>query len=173
MSFLPQLTLVAQGISLVSGIAGTAMSAGTEAGQFEEKAAVDLFNAKVAEQEARSEMETAEGDAIDFRRAQSARVAASRAVAAGSGFTLEGSPIMVDQAALAEIELGVQRVLHTGRSKAAALRTESTLLKRRAQTSRTSAGLTRQAGFISSIGQIGKGIAGFGSTLSTLGVQFG
>ncbi|MDP2618649.1 MAG: hypothetical protein Q8P46_00490 [Hyphomicrobiales bacterium] len=173
MSFLPALTLVAQGISLVSGIAGTQLEAETSARQDEEKAAVDLFNAKVAEQEAVAEMETAEGDAVDFRRAQSARVAASRAVMAGSGFTLEGSPILVDQAALAEIELGVQRVLHTGRSKAATLRQEGTLLTRRAKTSRINAGLTRKAGTIASIGQAAKGFAGFGDTLSTLGVQFG
>lgn len=142
-------------VSTLVGLAGSGLqgystmaSARVDAANLRERAAADRYDAAVAEDMARSEMEGAQADASDFRREQSARVAASRAVAAGSGFTMEGSPMMIDEAGLAEIEFGVQRIVHAGEVRAHRLRQKGELLERRAGVEDRNAGYALQAGRI-------------------------
>lgn len=125
-----------------------------------EQAAADRFDAEVAEQLAVSEMEGAAADAVDFRRAQSARAAASRAAAAGSGFTMEGSPMMVDAATLSEIEFGVSRIIGQAQVRAHRLRQEGTLLRRKADVGVGNARRALTAGVIGAVSSTVRGVGG-------------
>lgn len=172
MSFLAGVGILAQGLSLFSGIAGDKLEASLLAAQAKERADVDRFNATVAEQQAKHALEGSQADAGDFRRAQEARLAASRAVQAGSGFTLEGSPLLVNETALAEIEFGVQRIISGGRNEAAASRQQGTLLTRSAAAEDRNAKLAKQAGAIKALGTAARGFTNIASTLSTGNVKF-
>ncbi len=167
MSFLSLISGFMQGASAWAG-------ADTDAQNAEERARVNDFNAKVAEQQAKSTMEGAAADSSDFRRAQSARRAASKAAAAGQGFLLEGSPLMVDKAVMTAIEFSTDRIIGNARVNAARLRTQSSLLKREAVVERNNASLARQAGIIGAISGVTGGLtsAYSRSTLTTSPSQF-
>ena len=50
----------------------------------------------------------------DFRRETSSVRAMNKAEAAASGFDMSGSPMLVDEALMVEIEIGASRILHKG-----------------------------------------------------------
>lgn len=160
-------------LSIGTGVAGALAEGRAEAFNAEERARVDRFNALVAEQEAKSEMDATRADASDFRKAQSARVAASRARQAASGFALEGSPLLVDEATLSEIEFGVSRIVHAGQVKSTRLKTQASLLRRSAETEDINAKLAKRAGVINAFGTAARGVAGFYQSAATTGVSFG
>lgn len=173
MSFLAGVGIAMQGLSLITDLTGGRLETAANVAKAKEQADTDRFNAAVAEQQARGELEGSQADAADFRRAQSARLAASRASQAASGFVLEGSPLIADQAAVAEIEFGAQRIVSEGRKSAERLRQEGTLLTRSATVEDQNAKLEKSAGLIKSLGTAARGITSIGSTLSTSGVKFG
>lgn len=146
-------------LGIFANVAGTKLTAENDAMNAEERARTDRFNAIVAEQEAKSEMEGTRADASDFRRAQSARLAASRARQAGSGFALAGSPMLINEASLAEVEFGVSRIIHAGLLKENRLKTQALLLNRSASVEDRNAKFSRQAGTIGAIGGIASGVA--------------
>lgn len=160
-------------LSIGSSVAGALTEGRTEAFNAEERARVDRFNALVAEQEAKSEMDATRADASDFRKAQSARMAASRAREAASGFALEGSPLLVDEATLSEIEFGVSRIMHAGQVKSTRLKTQASLLRRSAETEKINAKLAKRAGIIGAIGAGARGAVGYYQSLASQGAAFG
>lgn len=164
--------MLAQMLSVGTGVAGAVLEGESNAMAAEERARADKFNAVIAEQEAASELESARADSSDFRRAQSARVAASRARASGSGFALEGSPMLIDEAALTEIEFTVSRRMHAGQVKAHRLKQESSLLKRHAKVEGINARLARHAGTISAIGTAASGTANMIQSMATQQAEF-
>jgi len=189
------LTLAAQGASLATGVMGSIYEGRIAAQQAqvqaentariaEAKAEADEFNAKVAEQLAGVEKDRATAGASDFRRAQMARLASSRAKQAASGFSLEGSPLLVDESIFSEIELGAARLGHAGDVAATRLRNESTLLRRSAVHGRDTAIFAREAGaqsasnitsasLLRAAGAGAKGLSNIGLTLAGQGVTFG
>src|SRR3990167_6639620 len=136
--------LLSSMLEIGTSVAGAKLEGEVNAYNYEEKAKVDRFNALVAEQEAKSEMDATRADVSDFRKAQSARVAASRARQAASGFALEGSPLLVEKATLSEIEFGVSRLIHAGQVKATRLKTQASLLRRSAEVSDVNAKSARR-----------------------------
>lgn len=165
--------LLTQAASVFAGAFGDGLDAQNTAANAENRADVDRFNALVAEQEAKAEMDSARADASDFRRAQSARVAAARARRAGSGFALEGSPMLVDEAALTEIEFGVSRIMHRGVVRETRKKTEASLLRNSADVEERNAKSARRAGFVSAIARGVRGGAETFRSLANAGVQFG
>lgn len=166
MSFLAGISIAMQGASLITSMLGNRLETASNIAAANERADSDIFNAKVAEGQAQSELEGSQGDAADFRRAQSARLAASRAVGAASGFTLEGSPLLVDASAVSDIEFGVSRIIHEGQTRAAALRQEGTLLTRSAAVEKQNAQREKSAGVIKQFGTLTSGIAGIAASAS-------
>lgn len=116
---------------------------------YEASADADEFNAKVAGQLARNAKVVAGAEASDFRRLQGARLSSNRAMQASSGLAMEGSPMLVDRAAFAEIELGSARLEHAGDVDFFRYLTEQALLERSAKNDRASAVLARKSAQIS------------------------
>jgi hypothetical protein len=139
-----------QGVTLATGAAvfDALLSAEIDARNFEANAEALEFNAKVSGHLAKAAQRTARTEGKDFRRQQGSRLSSRRAAQASSGLTLEGSPMMVDQSILAEIELGVARIEHQGDVQFFEHLTEQELLRRTAVNERSSATLARKAGKI-------------------------
>lgn len=129
-------TLVGAALSAVAAIS---------AGQAQADAAE--FNAEMAQQQATRERQIAERDATDYRRQNSRLLATSRARRAGSGVTSQGSPLLVDEATAAEIELGAQDILAGGSARAFGYEQEAAL-------SRSQAGATRRGSFLKAGGTL-------------------
>lgn len=125
------LTLVGAALSAVAAIS---------AGQAQANAAE--FNAEMAQQQAERERQIADREAKDYRRRNSRLLATSRARRAGSGTTSQGSPLLVDEATAAEIELGAQDILAGGAANAYGYQQQAALSRARARSERTGAFLT-------------------------------
>ncbi|MDJ0951688.1 MAG: hypothetical protein QNJ94_22485 [Alphaproteobacteria bacterium] len=118
--------------------AASAIARGREA-----QAAAD-FNAQRAEQEAARERRDARREAEDFRRRQNRTLASSRATRAGAGVAADGTPLLVDEATAAEIELGARTLLTGGNRRANRRQEDAALSRFRGRTAR-SAGDVRAA----------------------------
>lgn len=132
----------------------------------EGQAQTDQFNAKLAEQLAGSETDQAASQAHDYRRTYAAKLANSRATFAASGLALEGSPLMVDENAMATIEYGASRIAANGMLRASRLRNQAKLLRGQSARDLASARYARSAGDIArqsalAAGQIGSDSATF------------
>jgi secreted protein with Ig-like and vWFA domain len=127
---------------LVAGLASAAISAAGSiaAGQAEANAAE--YNAEMAQQQAERERQIADRDAVAYRRQNSRALATSRARRAGSGVTSRGSPLLVDEATAAEIELGAQNILSGGAANAYGYQQQAALSRSRSSNARTSGFLT-------------------------------
>lgn len=114
-------------LAAIASLAGTAVGAvgSITAGQAQANTA--SFNAQIAQQQAEREKQIAEREAEDFRRRESRVLAAARARRGRSGTTIEGSPLLVDEATAAEIELGAQNTLVWGGTRALRLQQQATL----------------------------------------------
>ncbi|MGD1878324.1 MAG: hypothetical protein ACFB13_12605 [Kiloniellaceae bacterium] len=137
---------------LVAGLAGAAISAAGSiaAGQAEANAAE--YNADMAQQQAERERQIAERDAAAHRRQNSRVQAASRARRASSGVTSQGSPLLVDEATAAEIELGAQNILSGGAANAWGYKSQAALSRSRASNARTSGFLTAGSTLLTAAG---------------------
>lgn len=136
------LTLIGAAVSAAGAIA---------AGQAQADAAE--FNADMAQQQAERERQIAERDSDDYRRRNSRLLATSRARRAGSGVTSQGSPLLVDEATAAEIELGVQDILVGGAASAYGYRQEAALSRARARSARTGGYLSAGATLLTGAGK--------------------
>ncbi len=129
----------------IAAIAGLASAVVSGIGSFaasQAQANAAEYNAEMAQQQAERERQIAERDAKDHRRSQSRLLASARARRAGSGVTYQGSPLLVDEATAAEIELGAQDLLAGGAARAYGYRQEAAL-------SRTRAGGIRRGAYLS------------------------
>lgn len=140
----------ADGIAAATGAAvfDALLSGEADAKTFDAQADAAEFNSKVAGQLARAAKAKGKTDASDFRREQGARLASNKAVQAASGFTLEGSPLLVDRSIFAEIEIGAARLQHAGDVDFFKYLSEEELQRREATNVRMSAALSRKAGEI-------------------------
>jgi hypothetical protein len=129
-------TLVGAALSAVAAIS---------AGQAQAEAAD--FNAEMAQQQATRERQIAERDALDYRRQNSRLLATSRARRAGTGITSQGSPLLVDEATAAEIELGARDILTGGAARAFGYEQAAAL-------SRSQASATRRGSFLKAGGTL-------------------
>jgi hypothetical protein len=125
------LTLVGAALSAVAAIS---------AGQAQANAAE--FNAEMAQQQAERERQIADGESKDYRRRNSRLLATSRARRAGSGVTSQGSPLLVDEATAAEIELGAHDILAGGAANAYGYRQQAALSRSQARNARPGAFLS-------------------------------
>jgi len=116
---------------------GTALSAAAAISASGAQSNAAEFNAEMAQQQAERERQIAERDAEDLRRRSSRVLAASRARRAGSGLAAVGSPLLVDEATAAEIELGAQDLLAGGAVRAYGYRQQASLSRARAAGART------------------------------------
>lgn len=143
----------------------------------EARAQSDRFNAEVAEQQAKSERQGALADAEDFRRIQSSRMATSRASQAASGFTMEGSPMLVNEATMTEIEFSVGRILRQGEVRATRLEQQAQLDRFSAGVEDQNAGYARQAKtmsvFSNAVSSFGSAVSNIKPTLVNGSVSFG
>lgn len=126
-------------IAAIAGLAGAAVSAAGSIAAGQAQANAAEFNAEMAQQQAERERLIAEREVQDHRRRNSRLLAASRARRAGSGVTSQGSPLLVDEATAAEIELGAQDILTGGAARAYGYQQEAALSRARASSARTGA----------------------------------
>lgn len=124
-------------VAAVAGLAGAAVSAAGSVAAGQAQANAAEFNAEMAQQQAEREQQIAVREAQDHRRRSSRLLAASRVRRAGSGVTSQGSPLLVDEATAAEIELGAQNILSGGAAKAYGFQQEAALSRSRASSART------------------------------------
>jgi hypothetical protein len=141
------------GLGAIVGLAGSFLSAAAAKQQADAQAEAAEYNAKMREIEAASERDTAEAKAEDFRRQEGRKRATAIAQTAASGVTLEGTPLLVDEAIVSEIELGANRLSHQGDTRA-------TGLENQAELDRTKAKNYRKAGSINAGATL---LSGFGS----------
>lgn len=87
------------------------------------------FNAKALKQQAASERDIARVEAGDYRRAEMRKMSSARTARLATGVTMAGSPLLVDEAAIREVSLGVQRTRFGGAIKANRLEQEAQLEK--------------------------------------------
>ena len=144
------LTLISTALSAAATIAAT---------QSQAKAAE--FTAEMAQQQADRERQTAARDAADHRRRNSRNLAASRARRAGSGVTAQGSPLLIDEATAAEIELGAQDILAGGAAAAYGDRQRAALSRAGARSARTGGFLRGGSTLLTGLGRGGYGSGGF------------
>lgn len=123
-------------------LVGTLLSAAGSLAAGRAEARTAEFNAAMAQQQAVRERDIARREAEDHRRRNGRLLATARARRAGSGVTSEGSPLMVDEAGAAEIELGARNILAGGAAAAYRYRQSAALDRARAGSART-AGLLR------------------------------
>ena len=152
------LAIGAAAVGALAGAAGSIMQGNAAAANALADAKAHYFNAKVAEQQARNTQEGALADANDYRRLQSSRLAARRAQMGGAGVVAsEGSPLLVDESILSNIEFGATRIINEGDIKSVRLRNEATLKRAQARASRRGATYARQAGYIGAVSTLASG----------------
>lgn len=92
-------------------------SAGTLSSTTHRKAAAE-FNARMAERQAERERQIAESDANNYRRKQMKQLASARALRATSGVSMEGSPLLVEDTMIEDIEINAETIRRGGQAKA-------------------------------------------------------
>jgi hypothetical protein len=125
-------------------LVGAVLSAASAVAASQAEADAADFSAEVSQQQAERERKIAERDAAEHRRHGSRQLATTRARRAGRGVSLEGSPLLVEQAAAGDIELGAREILSDGAETAQALRQRAAL--QRAQAAAGRAAGYRRAG---------------------------
>lgn len=125
-------------------LVGAALSAASAIAASGAEAEASDFSAEASQQQAERERKIAARDAAEHRRHGSRQLATTRARRAGRGITLQGSPLLVDEAAAGEVELGARKLLAEGAETAQALRQRAAL--QRAQAAARRAAGYRRAG---------------------------
>jgi hypothetical protein len=138
-------------------LVGAALSAASAIAASRTEADAADFSAEVSQQQAERERQIAERDAAEHRRDGSRQLATARARWAGRGVTQQGSPLLAEQAAAGDIELGAQDMLADGAESAQALRQRAAM--QRAQATAGRAAGYRRAGstLLTSAGRYGSG----------------
>lgn len=139
-------------VAAIASLAGVAASAAGSIAAGQAQANAASFNAQVAQQQAEREKEIAEREAADFRRRESRVLAAARARRGGGGVTFQGSPLLVDEATAAEIELGAQNILVGGATRASRLRQQAALDRSRGSSARSGGFLNAGSTLLTGVG---------------------
>ena len=121
------------GVEIALLAASVAISAAGAIQAGKAQADAQRFNAKLARQQAEREREIAGQQAADFRRKAGRRLASARTLRAGSGTTVEGTPLLVQEASAADAELGARRIEVSGASAAARQESRANLLNTKAK----------------------------------------
>jgi hypothetical protein len=146
MAFLPA-------IAAVASVAGGAL-AGIGAYQQDKAAeAASNYNADASEMAAIAEREGAAAEAEDRRRKLEGQRATSIAARGASGVGFAGTPLMVDEDMLGEIELDVMRTGQKGAARATQLQNQATLDKMTARSHRRAAPISAGAQLLGGIAQ--------------------
>lgn len=139
-------------IAAAAGLASAAVGGVSSFAASQAQARAAEFNAEMAQQQAERERQIAARDAETYRRRESRLLAASRASRAGSGVTFQGSPLLVDEATAAEIELGAQNILAGGAASAFGFQQQAALSRARARSTRTGAFLSAGSTLLTTVG---------------------
>lgn len=106
------------------------------------------FNARISNQMARNSLSVAKAQAHDYRVQGEAAVESRAAVQAGSGFMLQGSPMMVQDVLMGDVELGATRLEHAGDVEATRYEQQGQLQLFNAKISRANANMAKAVGDI-------------------------
>ena len=85
------------------------------------------YNAQVARQNAEREKQIAEVEAGQYHRRQMSAFSANRAKRAGSGVSDQGTPLMIEESLIEEIELNSEKVRRGGLARASSLEGDARL----------------------------------------------
>ncbi len=134
-------------------LASAGLSAfGTLAQGFAQRQAA-AFNAAILRQQAERARQAAERDADAFARRQNRVRASARARLAGSGVTSEGTPLLVDDAALDEALLGEATIRVGGQTRATRLEQQAVLSRLRGGAARTTGALRAGSTLLTGFGE--------------------
>lgn len=111
------------------------------------------FNAATLRQQAERARQIAERDADAFARRQNRVRASARARRAGSGITSEGTPLLVDDAALDEALLGEATIRVGGQTRATRLEQQAVLSRLRGGAARTTGALRAGSTLLTGFGE--------------------
>ena len=147
MAFLPA-------IAAIASVAGSALSAVGAIQQSKATAAASNFNAQQNENAAKAEREAGAAEAADRRRKLMGERATSIAARGASGVALAGTPLMVDENVLGEIELDVARVGQRAEAKAVQYENQATLDRATARSAKRAGPLSAGASLLGGIASI-------------------
>jgi hypothetical protein len=161
----PVIAAVAEGVAAIgTAAAGAASTAATVAGvggavlsgigaYQQNKAAQQSaeFNAKQEEQAAIADRDAADAEAQDRRRRGSAARATALAERGASGIALAGTPLLVDEDIIGEIELDAARVKHRGEVSAIRRQNQASLDRSTARGYSRAAGISAGASLLGGI----------------------
>jgi hypothetical protein len=116
--------------------------------QFDAEAQADEFSAKVAMQMSRNAKDVAMSEARDFKLKAGLQVESQAALQAGSGFMLQGSPLLVQDVLLGEVELGANRLKLAGEVERNRLEQQAEQLVYSGKLNKQSALIARETGKI-------------------------
>lgn len=111
------------------------------------------FNAAILRQQAERARQIAERDADAFARRQNRVRGSARARLAGSGITSEGTPLLVDDAALDEALLGEATIRVGGQARATRLEQQAVLSRLRGGAARTTGALRAGSTLLTGFGE--------------------
>lgn len=114
-------------LATVAGIGGSVLSA---VGSYQQNKAAEAsakYNARSEEMAAAADRDAAEAEAEDRRRRGSAARATALAERGASGVALAGTPLLVDEDIVGEIELDAARTIHRGEVRATARENQARL----------------------------------------------
>lgn len=144
MAFLPA-------IAAVASVAGGVLSGIGAMQQSKAAAASSEYNAKAGDLAAAAERDAAEAEGEDRRRKLMGQRASAIADRGASGVALAGTPLLVDEDILGEIELEVGRVGQRGAAKATQLENQSTLDRMTARNQRRAGPISAGASLLGGI----------------------
>lgn len=142
-------------LPMVLSLAGTAMSAVGQMNAGKAEAQAARYNAQVNEMNAAAERDKSAVEAEDFRRQNARKLASSIAARGASGVDIgSGTPLMVSEDVVREIELGASRIGHEGAAKSTAYKNQATLDRARAKNASSAGRIMAGATLLSGAGSI-------------------
>lgn len=159
---------------LVASVAGAAVSSygavkkgEAEGSAYEAKGQASAYNAAIMRQQAAQELDASKAEASDYARKGSATFASGLASRGATGVTEQGSPLMVDEATVRQIALGVARTRYAGTVRSGRLEEQSQLGDFEATNAKTAAGYAREGGYISGAANLLSGLGSAGTGYAT------
>lgn len=147
MAFLPA-------IAAVAGVAGAALSGIGAYQQNKAAQASSEYNAEASEMAADAARDAAGAEAEDRRRKLMGQRATAIANRGASGVTFAGTPLLVDEDILGEIELDVMRTGQKGEARATELKNQARLDRMSAKSYGRAAPISAGASLLGGISQV-------------------
>lgn len=144
MAFLPA-------IAAVASVAGGVLQGIGAARQHRAAADAANYNARANDMAAKAERDAAAAEGEDRRRKLMGQRASAIADRGASGVALAGTPLLVDEDVLGEIELDVARIGQKGAARATQLENQSTLDRMTARSHKSAKGLAAGASILGGI----------------------